>query len=83
MDHPVKCKIRCLNSPVVSDVTQDSQQFLSQYLRMINALYHPEVQARKDRGGSKSAFHQQFPEKEHIPTQYHVIPLADHNEEPL
>ncbi|GIX65507.1 signal peptide containing protein [Babesia caballi] len=42
-EHPVKCSIRCLNSPVVSDITEDSQQFLSEYLLKINALYHPEV----------------------------------------
>lgn len=68
-ERPVNCKIRCANSPVISDITQDSQQFLSEYYRMINALYHPEAPSPKQR------------DEKDVPTQYHVIPLKDERDD--
>lgn len=70
-DNPVNCKIRCLNSPIISDVTDDSQQFLSEFLRKVNTLYHAEAPALNRR------------EEKEIPTQYHVVHLDDQREDTL
>nr|BAN64573.1 hypothetical protein [Babesia bovis] len=68
-DYPVSCKVRCINSPVASDVTEESRDLLSGLLRKINALYHPEPNKAK------------APEEAVVPTKYHVIPLEEQHDD--
>ncbi|GBE62375.1 signal peptide containing protein [Babesia ovata] len=70
-NYPINCKTRCLNSPITSDVTEDSQQFLSELLLKVNALYHADVSAAKQ------------PDTTKVPTQYHVVHLEDQHDDSL
>ncbi|ORM40597.1 uncharacterized protein BXIN_2067 [Babesia sp. Xinjiang] len=67
--YPVSCQMRCINSPVASDVTEDSRALLSEFLQKINALYHP------DPSGVKQ------PDAADVPTKYHVLPLEDQRDD--
>ncbi|BAM41307.1 conserved hypothetical protein [Theileria orientalis strain Shintoku] len=70
---PVNCKMRCFNSPTVTDITQDSMQILNDYLLRIDSLYniqHPKVHIED----SKFELINNAAEKE-VPTQYQILPL--------
>ncbi|GFE53974.1 hypothetical protein protein [Babesia ovis] len=68
-DYPVNCKMRCINSLVASDVTEDSHALLSDLLRKVKALYHPEPHEVKQ------------PDDKDVPTKYHVIPLEEQHDD--
>ncbi|EKX72963.1 signal peptide containing protein [Theileria equi strain WA] len=62
---PVNCKMRCLNSPIISNITEDSLQFLNDYLLKIDNIYHEKFDFVKPK------------EEKEVPTQYHVTPLKE------
>ncbi|CDR97547.1 hypothetical protein, conserved [Babesia bigemina] len=83
-NYPVNCKTRCLNSPITSDVTEDSQQFLSELLLKVNALYHADVSTAKQPGERPTSPICIFvSDTANVPTQYHVVHLEDQHDDAL
>eukprot|EP00375_Theileria_parva_P000625 XP_763295.1 hypothetical protein [Theileria parva strain Muguga] len=65
---PVNCKMRCFNSPTVTDITQDSLQTLNDYLIKIDSLYNVQPPKIHVEG------------KKEVPTQYEILPLNNKDE---
>ncbi|UKJ89001.1 hypothetical protein MACJ_002247 [Theileria orientalis] len=70
---PVNCKMRCFNSPTVTDITQDSMQILNDYLLRIDSLYniqHPKAHIEESKFGLFDN-----PVETEVPTQYQILPI--------
>ncbi|KAK2195087.1 hypothetical protein BdWA1_003387 [Babesia duncani] len=72
----VDCKMRCYNSPLVTEITQDSMPYLTEILKGVNEIYHDKVEIDNTSGRLNSNLFE-LSERKHVSTKYHTIPLDD------